>query len=831
GLRTTPLAAGPGAVIAADLGREDTAALAAAAHAAGVTRFEWLLTAIGVLLRRYGDASPVVAVDVSTRPWGTEDTIGLFVNELPVPLPDGGGKTFAEVATATRGLLREIYRYRAVPAGRVISGLRPAAAVAPVSVSYRRGSAPTPTFEGLHTDVDWTVFNGAARNALHVQAVDHGETITVRLSFSPAALEPAAAARIGGHLRTLVAAAAAQPWCPVGDLPILPEDEYHTLVHGWNDTARPYPREATLDGLFTEQIRLRPDAPAVTFEGETLTYADLDVAVDALAARLRQAGVSAGDLVAVRLPRSRDLLVAFLAVGRIGAAYLPVDPAYPEARQATVLWDAKPLVVVTADWLAERRAEARPAGEVSAPAGRVAGTGPDDLSNVIYTSGSTGRPKGVEITRGGLANLLLALRDDLGSTGEDVWLALTSPSFDIAAVELYLPLVSGGRVVIAPESATRDGAAANHLIRTCGVTHVQATPSGWRMLLETGFGEGIAPGREPVAVTGGEALPLALATALRARTRRLFNGYGPSETTIYSTMEEIPRDPTAVTIGRPVANTTVYLLDGEDRLVPIGVEGDLVIGGVGVATGYLGQADLTAERFGTDPFLGRPARMYRTGDRARYRADGRIDFLGRHDNQIKIRGHRVELGEVEHRLLEHPSVARAAVALRQAQREDADPRLVAYVVPAGGTMDPPVLRQYLAGTLPMATVPTAWVRLDRLPLTPNGKLDRAALPEPPPPGPEADDPGRPPAGVQALPERPADPIAEEIRSIWQDVLGIPDIADDEDLFDLGGHSLTITRISARITKRLGVAVPLDVFYDTPTVAEIAVAVQSHGGAR
>jgi amino acid adenylation domain-containing protein len=461
---------------------------------------------------------------------------------------------------------------------------------------------------------------------------------------------------------------------------------------------------------------------------------------------------------------------------------------------------------------------------------------PTDAAYVMYTSGSTGRPKGVVVPHGALANLLLAMRDLLGSRPDDRWLGLTSLAFDISGLELFLPLITGARVVIAPERAALDGAALDRLIRDEGVTHVQATPSGWRILLDGGVGGG----QPVVALAGGEALPPGLAGELRARATRLCNVYGPTETTIWSTAADLSTEGERigerlgwadrreahraslgeVTIGRPIANTSAYVLDDGLRPVPIGLPGELFLGGAGLADGYLRRPGHTADRFVPDPFGPAGGRLYRTGDLVRWLPDGRLAYLGRIDTQVKIRGHRVELGEIEARLLSHPGVAQGAVALR------GDPaRLVGYVVPHRATSPEPVaLRQHLAATLPAAMLPEAWVVLDRLPLTPNGKLDRAALPDPParaeagPPPPTAPEPG-------------AGDVVEQLQAIWRDVLDLDEIGLDEDLFDLGGHSLTITRISSRIQQRLGVELPLDVFFDTPTIAEIAVVVREMAGER
>ncbi|MGW2548072.1 non-ribosomal peptide synthetase, partial [Kitasatospora sp. NPDC001574] len=468
------------------------------------------------------------------------------------------------------------------------------------------------------------------------------------------------------------------------------------------------------------------------------------------------------------------------------------------------------------------------------------GTAPGRLAYVLYTSGSTGRPKGVEIGHRALVNLLSAFADRLGSAPRDVWLGLTSLSFDISALELLLPLVTGGRLVLAPDGLAVDGPGLRALIEREGVTHVQATPSGWRVLLGAGpLPSGLT------GLAGGEALPLPLARDLRAGTDRLFNVYGPTETTIWSTCAEIAAGPEAVRIGRPIANTRAYVLDRRRRPLPIGVPGELHLGGDGVAEGYLGRPGLTAERFVEDPFdaartSGTGGRLYRTGDLAAWTADGELEFLGRLDDQVKIRGHRIELGEIEAALLAHPRVAEAAAAVRQG--DDGEPFVAGYLVPATGTATPDAatpdaatpdtspgtapdaaeLRAFLQRLLPAAAVPQRFAVLDRLPLTPNGKLDRRALPVPPVPV-------GTPAGAAGTAEgagsEERDEVLTAVLGVWAEVLGLPDLGPEEDLFELGGHSLTIIQITARIRDLLGVELDFDVFFATPTPLGIAAAVR------
>ncbi|PZG19139.1 non-ribosomal peptide synthetase [Micromonospora craterilacus] len=831
GLRRLPTGAEPGAAVTVELPAELVDGVGRAAGSLGVTRFELLFAVLHALLARYGNQGTPVGLALSTRTPEQADRIGLFVNELPVTADPAEG-TFRDHAHAVRARLREAYRYRAVPLAHAVSGLRPAPALTPISIGYRR-RGDEPVFPGVASEVEWTLFCGAARNALHVQIVDAPTGITVSLQHSPAAIDTDAVRRIGGHLRTMLAAVVADPDRPAAELPVLPADELDQVTGGWNDTARAYPVGVTVPALFADRVAADRAAAAVVDGDRTLSYAQLDAATARLAALLRQRDVGPGTLVAVALDRSWQAVVAMLAVWRCGAGYLPIDPGHPPARQDAVLADAGPALVVAATaadspWptLALDRVDLLDGPTPAEPA--AASPTPADLAYLLYTSGSTGRPKGVAVHHGALANLLLGVRDLLGSGPQHRWLHLTSLSFDISTVEVFLPLVTGGRVVVASAVSALDGAGVLRLIRTAGVTHAQATPSGWRVLLEAGLG-GPAPdaaGITPpplVAVAGGEALPVALARDLRARTTRLINGYGPTEATVYATMADIPVDPDEVTIGRPLPNVRAYLLDETRRPVPVGLPGELYLAGAGLAVGYLGRDDLTAERFVPDPFGSVGERLYRTGDRCRWLPDGRIEFLGRTDHQVKIRGHRIELGEIEARLLDHPDVAGAVTMLR---RETDEPRLVAYVVArAGAAPEPAELRRHLALSLPQAVLPTDYVTLDRLPLSPNGKVDRAALPAPTPRDsadpPQDADPGTVGTGG-------ADPVVEQLRLIWQEVLRIPDVGVHEDLFDLGGHSLHITRISGRIQQRLGVEVPLDAFFDTPTIAEIAEIVRQSG---
>jgi non-ribosomal peptide synthetase component F len=698
----------------------------------GFSRFEVLFAALHGLLIRYGNEDPTIAVDMSTRT--DPEEIGLLVNELPVR-PDRPG------LAAVKAKLREIYPHRAVPLSRVV-GLAPRPAIAPVSLSYRRRRGDV-AWPGLTANVEWMAFHGTARNALHVQMVDDGRVVKVRLQYDPACgLD---AEQVARDYRAVLRGSELPP----------------SLVHG--------PVRAVngrLDKLVDRQIEATPERIAVTGALGSLTYGQLGAQAQGFADRLRALGIGPGDRVAVRMRRSPALLAGLLGVLRTGASFVPIDPAYPEARQALLLLDAEPAALVT-DEDVIRLADAQ--------------SDVDGLAYVIYTSGSSGRPKGVEVEHRSVVNLLQAMGDTIGAGR---WLAVASFAFDMSVPELWLPLTNGETVVMATEEQARDGEKLLKLIRGAGVTHVHVPPTTWDRLLEAGFDE---PGI--VAISGAEALPAPLARRIESRSARLWNLYGPTETTVWSTASHV--DAGVVTLGRPLANTQVHVLDAQLRPVPPGIAGELCIGGAGVARGYHNRPDLTHERFVHTGW----GRLYRTGDRVRLLRSGELEWLGRFDDQIKLRGYRIELGEIEAALLEHPRVRAAAVT--------ANPELAAYVVgPVEG------LREHLSQLLPAYMVPTAYITLPALPLTPNGKLDRSALPAPAFEVSTVELTGR----------------AREVFDVWAEVLGRNDFGPDESLFDLGGHSLTVTKIASRLRRR-GYQVPLHVFFDHPTVSGVAAALE------
>ncbi len=641
------------------------------------------------------------------------------------------------------------------------------------------------------------------------------EPLTAVCTFDRGLFTQAMGQRMLGHLLTLVVAGTLEPSSTASGLEMLTRAERDRILHEWNATEEQYP-DRRADELVAEQSTLRATDIAVVFEGRQLTYGELDARVNALAHVLQELGVGPGVLAAICVERSLDMLVGVLGIMRAGGAYVPVDPGFPLDRQRFMIEDADVRVIVTQEALRSRLPEHRGAvvcldrdadwiaGRPTTPPPSLAT--PDDLAYVIYTSGSTGKPKGVQIPHRALVNFLTTMSERPRMTSDDVLVAVTTLSFDIAGLELYLPLVTGGRVVIAPQAVAADPRQLAALIERAGATILQATPTTWRMLVDSGW----RPPSKLKALCGGEALPKVLAEELVERGLELWNMYGPTETTIWSAISRVRHGET-LTVGRPIGNTSLYILDAALQPVPVGVPGELHIGGDGLARGYLGRPELTAERFVPHPFDPKSgSRIYKTGDLARYDENGNVEFLGRLDFQVKVRGYRIELGEIETALSRHPNVA-AAVATT---REDVpgDVRLLGYVVPVGETTDlPDELRRYLAESLPSYMVPSAIVTLRELPLTPNGKIDRKALPEP------TMERSRGASFVA-----PRTPLEERLVEIWEDELGVAPVGVTDDFFALGVTSIVAARLFARLERDLGGSLPLGAVFQAPTIERLAL---------
>jgi amino acid adenylation domain-containing protein len=650
----------------------------------------------------------------------------------------------------------------------------------------------------------------------------HLETASIEIHYVSALFEEHEIFALGHHLNISLHGLIDNPHGLLGTLPILTPEERHQLLTDWNDTAVPFAGNKCIHKFFEEQAMRTPDAIAVVFCDRQWTYRELNDHAEILAKRLKDQGVGPGAFVAVCLSRSLELMAALLAILKAGGAYLPLDPSYPEERLAFMLDDARPTAVIVSK-KTENLFQARKEhllriedaeGETNVEGAAQKSSVPIHSSNaayVLYTSGSTGRPKGVVVTHRNVSNFFTAM-DGIIGTESGVWLAVTSINFDISVFELFWTLARGFRVIIQEEgqwvSQSDSIYSLPEQIKRHGVTHLQCTPSLAAMLLcDSKSVDAIKPLRR--FIIGGEPLRLDLAQHIAGLIEgELFNLYGPTETTVWSAAERIYGQEKQILIGRPVANNRMYVLDAERELVPVGTVGELYIGGDGVAQGYLHRPDVTTERFVTHTLSpGKSERLYRTGDLVRHTSDGRLEFIGRIDQQIKIRGVRVELGEIEAVLREHPDI-RDAVVIAQEDESD-DKRLVAYLISSSlEAKSEALLQKWLFSKLPKILVPSFLIFLAEFPKTPNGKLDRRALP-------------KPDSKSSSLRQETGSELERRISEIWCDVLNVKSVGIEERFFDLGGHSLLMVEVHDQLRDKLGHEMALLDLFQYPTIRSLA----------
>ncbi|MEU6730259.1 amino acid adenylation domain-containing protein [Nonomuraea wenchangensis] len=764
----------------------------------GATLYMTLLAGLHALLFRYSGQEDVCVGSPAagrTRP-EYEGVAGCFINTLVMRARMDGDLPYTKLLAQVREYALGAYAHQDVPFEQLVEKLNPPRDLSrnPLfQVLFNLLNLPKSDLrmDGLEAS-ELAVETGTAQVDLVLYVYERDDELLCRLEYNTALYDAGTAERLLRHYETLLSSVVAAPDAPLSGLALLTGEELAEQLGG-DDAEVP---DVCIHELVEAQADRTPDAVAVDFEGVTLTYRELEERANRTAWRLRAAGAGPETLVGVALERSATMLVTLLGVLKAGAAYVPLDPMYPQERQNYILDHSGIGVLVTERELAGRYTGFR--GELVLADDGFPGESADrppalarqeNACYVLYTSGSTGRPKGVRVQHSSVVNFLLSMGREPGLGAADTLLAVTTFAFDISVLELFLPLTVGGRVLIAGREAAYDPARLAALLEEATV--MQATPATWRLLLSAGW-----PGKPGLkALCGGEALPPDLAADLRGRVGELWNMYGPTETTIWSTLTRVDDGP--ITIGHPIANTRVHLLDAAMQLVPAGVVGELYIGGSGLARDYLHQPELTAERFVRDPFGPPGARLYRTGDLARRRADGSIEFLGRADGQVKVRGYRIELGEIESLLAAHPAVREAAVVVRGA---DEDKSIAAYLA-ADGEHD---WREHLRRKLPDYMIPSAFVLLDALPLTPNGKVDRKALPEPV---------GR----VRPEGAAPRTPVEARLAELWSAVLGVARIGIDDDFFALGGDSFKAVRAVRESGIKAGV---LDLFKN-PTIRAFA----------
>jgi len=773
----------------------------------GATLFQVLGAAFGVLLSRYSGQDDVVFGTESDARRGTEwsSLVGYCLTPLLIRCQLADDPTFHELLQRVRAdvvsgldapvpfdwLVHELARPR-VGANRLFQAM--------LILEPPLGAVdPEWSLHQMEAGIGDAIGHAKLDLSLELDERPDGH-LAGRVIYDRDLFDRQTAERMVGHWLTLLDGALAHPDQPVSKLPVLTEREREQFTD-WNATQADYPRERCLHELITTGCRLNPHAVAVQFDGSSLTYAELDQWSDRVAARLQEVGTGPGEVVAFHADRSLEMVVGLVGILKSGAAYLPLDPGHPPDRLSYVMSDSGATTLLTAGgtqaisgWQGERVAIPGRAGHARNGRLRPVVASPEDPAYVLYTSGSTGEPKGVRVHHRAVVNLVTSMASQPGVDAHDVIVAVTTHAFDISVVELLLPLTVGARVVVASREQAADSRLLARLLDAVGATILQATPATWEALLEAGWA-----GRAGlVALCGGESLPPSVAAGLLERGSELWNCYGPTETTVWSTLAHVTRADD-VTIGRPIANTRVYVLGRHGEQTPIGVSGELCIGGDGVAEGYLGRSELTRERFVGEP--GHPGeRMYRTGDLVTFLPDGMLRHLGRLDHQIKLRGYRIEPGEIEAALLEEPGVSSALVV---ASGSGVGARLVGYVLASGSPLDASEVRGRLRTRLPDYMVPAAVVALDAWPLNGSGKIDRAALPAP---AFEA----HPDQGGQTLPRTP---LEKQLCQAFTKTLRVARVGIDDDFFELGGHSLLAVRLMSEVKRRTGRDLPLAALFE------------------
>ncbi|MEH2120069.1 non-ribosomal peptide synthetase [Nostoc sp.] len=758
---------------------------------------------------------------------GQYNLVGHCVNLLPLRSQIKSEKSFSDYLQMRRSAVLDAYDHQQFTFGSLVKKLvlpRDSSRIPLVPIIFNVDQAlDGDQLPFIDLEVEFFSNPRAFENfELFINATElHGELI-LECQYNTNLFDADTIRRRMAEFETLLLCIVANPNQSIAKLPILPAVEQQLLAT-WNNTQTAYPQDICIHQLFETQVEKTPNAIAVVFENEQISYRELNQRANQLAHYLQSLGVGSEVLVGLCVERSLEMVVGVLGILKAGGAYVPLDYAYPQERLAFMLQDAQVSVLVTQEklkaGLPNHQAEIicldtnwqfRDYG-LDNPTHNITS---NNLAYVIYTSGSTGQPKGVQIQHRSAVNLLNAIAEEPGLTAKDTLLSVTSLSFDIAVSEIFLPLSVGAKLVLVSREVAADGTQLLKALTTSRATFMQPTPVTWRLLLAAGW----QGSPQLKMISTGEALPRELANQLLPKGACLWNLYGPTETTIWSTGYKVTTANKAISIGYALANTQLYILDSHLQPVPIGISGELYIGGEGLARGYLNRPDLTAEKFISNPFSPNPkSRLYKTGDLARYLPDGHIEYLGRIDYQIKLRGFRIELGEIETALLQHPGVKEGVVIVREDTSNENN--LVGYIVAETAQDSLQVisqLRRFLKQQLPDFMVPTIFMALEAMPLTPNGKVDRKALPEP--------DASRP--ELEANYVAPRTPIEQQITDIWMQVLNVKRVGIYDNFFELGGYSLVGIQVVSRVRQALQVEILMSNLFELPTVADLAERVET-----
>jgi amino acid adenylation domain-containing protein len=758
---------------------------------------------------------------------GLYNLVGHCVNLLPLRSQVDGQKSFIDYLQSRRSTVLDAYDHQQFTLGSLVQKLsipRDSSRIplAPIllNIDQALDSSKLP-FDSLEVSL-FSNPRSYENFELFVNATELAGNLTLECQYNTNLFDAETIRCRMAELETLLEGIVANPSQLILELPLLPISEQQLLA-GWNDTQTLFPQDICIHQLVEAQVERTPDAIAVVFEDRQLTYRELDARANQLARHLQTLGVCPEVLVGISQERTTEMLVAILGVLKAGGAYVPLDPTYPAERLAFMLEDAQVSILLTQENLVEQLPQTQAQvvcldRDWSAIAQHSADKPSDpttskNLAYVIYTSGSTGKPKGVQVPHRSVVNFFTTMKEKPGMVERDILLSVTTLSFDIAILELLLPLTVGATTMLTSRQVAMDGEALLQTLQNSGITVMQATPATWKILIAAGWIE--SP--QLKILCGGEALSPALARELVQRSQSVWNMYGPTETTIWSTCCRIGDNHAKPLIGQPIANTQIYILDSHQQPVPIGVPGEMYIGGAGVVRGYLNNPELTAERFISNPFDdSQNAQMYRTGDLARFLPNGNIEYLQRIDNQVKFRGFRIELDEIETTIARYPEVKEVVAIVREDMPDEKT--LVGYVVLATEVdtdQHIPQLRQFLKDKLPDYMVPSILVNLEKIPLTPNGKIDRKALPKP--------------DTARQLTERyvaPRSDIEQQIANIWAQVLTLKQVGIHDNFFDLGGYSLLAIQVIARLRKTFQIEILLSNLFELQTVAALANRVET-----